>query len=107
MSETSITEIELSEVEDNSKADATDVMQPKDISLIQALPVQLSVCVGEIKLSVKDLYGLKAGQVVKIDTQVNQPVKLMFDEQVVAQGLLVAVDDNYGVEITELADIKV
>lgn len=106
MTQTEITEIELSEVQEQTNPDSVAVMQPKDISLIQDLPVKLNVCVGDVQMSVKALYGLKAGQVVKIDTEVNQPVKLMFEKQLVAEGLLVAVDDHYGVEITRLAEIK-
>ena len=107
MTQTNVTEIELSEVDEQVNANAASVVQPKDISLIQDLPVKLSVAVGDLELSVKELYGLKAGQVVKIDTEVSQPVKLMFDKQLVAEGLLVAVDDHYGVEITSIAELNV
>ncbi len=105
MTDNNITEIELSEATDNIQSD-TPVMQPKDISLIETLPVNLEVSIGNVEMTVKQLYQLKAGEVVKLDTEVNQPVKILFQKQLVAEGLLVAVDDHYGVEITNIAEMK-
>lgn len=101
-----VNEIELSEVEDRVVADAPPLVDGRDIRLIADVPVNLHVELGQLVLSVAQLYALKAGEVVKLDSEVSQPVKLMFGQQQVAEGLLVAVDDHYGFEITSLADIK-
>jgi flagellar motor switch protein FliN/FliY len=106
MTQTNVNEIELSEVDQPVDANAKTAMDPQDISLIQDLPISLNVQVGDVQLSVQELYALKIGQVVKLDTQVSQPVTLKFNDQAVAAGVLVAVDDHYGVEITSIASIK-
>ena len=105
-SQSNVSEIELNEVADNITPAAKPLMDGANIGLIGDLPVNLQVELGQMVMSVEQLYGLKVGEVVKMDTQVSQPIKLMFNQQLVAEGLLVAVDDHYGIEITALAQIK-
>ncbi|MFT4925214.1 MAG: flagellar motor switch protein FliN/FliY [Phenylobacterium sp.] len=104
-----INEVELSEIErevaDQPENDPKPLIDSNNIALISNLPVNLNVELGQLVMSVEQLYDLKVGEVVKLDTQVNQPIKLCFNQQLVAEGLLVAVDDHYGFEITALAEI--
>ena len=62
----------------------------------------LQVCVGEAVLSVGELTQTRVGQVIKLDREVDGLVDLMLDGRVVARGQLVAVDDCFGVRVTEL-----
>ncbi|MFX6483885.1 FliM/FliN family flagellar motor switch protein [Acinetobacter baumannii] len=45
---------------------------------------------------------MKSGEVVRLAQQVNEPVVLRLDGKPVARGNLVAVDDNFGVQLTEI-----
>ncbi|HEX5682658.1 MAG TPA: FliM/FliN family flagellar motor switch protein [Ideonella sp.] len=62
----------------------------------------LQVCVGEAVVTVGELTQSRVGQVIKLDREVDGLVDLMLDGQVVARGQLVAVDDCFGVRLTEL-----
>lgn len=62
----------------------------------------LQVCVGQATLTVGELLGARAQQVLLLDRNVAQPVDLLLEGQVVARGQLVAVDDQFAVRITEL-----
>jgi len=64
--------------------------------------VRLTVCLGSAELTVGELLGAKAQQVLKLDAALEQPVDVLLDGQVVARGTLVAIDDRFGVRITEL-----
>lgn len=64
--------------------------------------VKLTICVGTAEVTVGELLGAKAHHVVKLDSAVDQPVDVLLDGQVVARGTLVAVEDRFGVRITEL-----
>jgi flagellar motor switch protein FliN/FliY len=66
------------------------------------IQVKLTVRVGEAQVSVGELLDAKAGQVIRLDSPVDHPVDLLLDGQVVARGTLVAVEDRFGVRITEL-----
>ncbi len=71
-----------------------------DISLISTIEVVLDVVIGRARISVSDLYELNRGSVLELDADVNSPVQIMLNDNVVAQGILVVSGDNYGVEIT-------
>jgi flagellar motor switch protein FliN/FliY len=58
--------------------------------------------VGTVEMTVGELLGAKEHQVLRLDAAVDQPVDVLLEGQVVARGVLVAVDDRFGVRITEL-----
>ncbi len=73
------------------------------MSAIQAVKVRLSVVAGEATLTVGELAALREDTVLKLDRPVDDPVDVVLDGQVVARGRLVAVGDEFGVQVTELA----
>jgi len=77
-----------------------------NIELIQNVKVRLSVRVGETTLSIGELMKMQVAQVVKLETALEAPVDILLEDHVVARGRLVAVDDNFGVQITELPSVQ-
>ena len=73
------------------------------LGLIQGVKVRLSAVLGQAELTVADLFGLKEGSTLTLDRDVDAPVDLLLEGQVVARGRLVAVDDSFGISITEIA----
>ena len=63
---------------------------------------RLQVCVGTTEMTVAALLDAKENQIVQLDRMVDQPVDLMLEDKVIARGHLVAVDDRFGLRITEL-----
>ncbi len=74
----------------------------RNLELIRGVKVRLEVVMGECEMSVAELFELRDGSVVKLDREVNAPVDILLDGNLVARGTLVAVDDNFGVCITEI-----
>lgn len=72
------------------------------LSPLLGVRAQLQVCVGQAVLSVGELTSAKVGHVIRLDRQVDGPVDLLLDGHVVARGQLVAVDDVFGIRLTEL-----
>lgn len=72
------------------------------VNPIHRVQTRLRVCVGNLDISVGELLGAKTGQVFQLDRAVDQPVDLVLEGSVVARGELVAVDDHFGIRITEL-----
>ena len=81
---------------------SSDAPVVRNASPIHAVRATLQVCVGGVELSVGDLMQAKAGAIFALDRAVDQPVDLILEGSVVARGELVAVDDHYGIRITEL-----
>lgn len=103
MSEQNVNVVEFTDVENNDSIGNS--ILGANLSVIESLEVELLVDVGSASLSVKELYELKKGQVVKLDSHVDQPLKLILGDNVVAEGVLVAIDEQYGIELTEIANL--
>lgn len=69
---------------------------------LRHVQVTVTVRVGAAELSLGEILDAKAGQVIRLDASVDQPVDVLVGAQVVARGILVAVEDRFGVRITEL-----
>lgn len=69
---------------------------------LHAIKTQVRVTVGQVDLTVQDLLSLKLNQVVSLNQALDAPVDLTLNGQVIARGVLVAVDEHFGVRITEL-----
>jgi flagellar motor switch protein FliN/FliY len=71
--------------------------------LIAQVDVTLEAYIGAAHMTVGELTGLKTDAVVPLDAQLNAAVELRLNGQLVARGELVAVEDKFGVRITDLA----
>lgn len=99
---TAVDKIELDEAQALVNDKASPLVQ-RDMGLIKHVVVQLVVELGSAEMTVDELFALKAGDVVKLLEKVNEPASLCLDGKVVARGELVAVDDNFGLQLTEVS----
>jgi flagellar motor switch protein FliN/FliY len=72
------------------------------LEVIEHVKVRIAVRVGEASITVGELNRLKDEHVIRLESLVEAPVDVLLEGRVVARGQLVAVDDNFGVRITEL-----
>lgn len=80
---------------------STDVKK-QDINLILDIPVNLSVELGRTKMAIKDLLNLTQGSVIALDGLAGEPLDILINGYLIAQGEIVVVGDNYGVRITDI-----
>lgn len=81
-------------------AGASGVMQ--DIDLIMDIPVKLTVELGRTKMTIKELLRLTQGSVVSLDGLAGEPLDILINGYLIAQGEVVVVNDKYGVRITDI-----
>lgn len=96
-----IENLELPELA-NTATESTSPLVQRELSLVGHVTVTLNAEIGTAELTIDQLFALKAGEVVKLLQQVNEPVTLRLNGKAIARGELVAVDDNFGVQITEI-----
>jgi flagellar motor switch protein FliN/FliY len=87
-------------VEDSPQAKGFDAMVSADV--LQSVPVTLSVEVGRTRLKIRDLLRLKQGSVIELERNAGEPLDLLVNNTVVAQGEVVLVNDRYGVRLTRI-----
>lgn len=71
--------------------------------LLQNVPVTLAVEVGRTSIKVKDLLRLTQGSVVELDRLAGEPLDLLIEDTVIAQGEIVLVGERYGIRLTRVA----
>jgi len=78
--------------------------QPGNINpeVLQNIVVSLSIEVGRAQIKIKDLMRLSQGSVVELDRIAGEPLDLLVNNSVVAQGEIVLVNDRYGVRLTRV-----
>jgi flagellar motor switch protein FliN/FliY len=75
---------------------------PKDIDFILDIPVQLTVELGRTKIAIKNLLQLAQGSVVELDGMAGEPMDVLVNGCLVAQGEVVVVNDKFGIRLTDI-----
>jgi flagellar motor switch protein FliN/FliY len=70
--------------------------------VVQNVPVTLSVEVGRAVLKIRDLIRLTQGSVVELDRMAGEPLDLLVNNTVIAQGEVVLVNERYGIRLTRV-----
>jgi flagellar motor switch protein FliN/FliY len=66
------------------------------------IPIEVSVELGRTHMSLKDILDLREGSIVELDRLAGEPLDLKVSGQLVAQGEVIAIDDYYGLKITNI-----
>jgi len=74
----------------------------KNISLIMDVKLPVRVRIGKKKMLLKDVLGMDIGSVVELDQLANDPLDILVDDNVIAQGEVVIVDGNFGIQVTSI-----
>ena len=75
---------------------------PPNLSVLLDIPIQVTVELGGCNLPMKEILQLTPGSVVQLDKVANAPVDLYVNDKLFARGEVVAVEDHYGIKVTEI-----
>jgi len=73
-----------------------------EFDMFRKIPVSVSVELGRAQVSLKEIFELSEGSIIELDRLVGEPLDLVVNGQVVAQGEVVAIDNNYGLRVTHV-----
>ena len=73
-----------------------------NISLIMDVKLPVRVRIGKKKMLLKDVLNMDIGSVIELNQLANDPLEILVDNHVIAQGEVVIVDGNFGVQITSI-----
>ena len=80
----------------------TKTETPNDIDFILDIPVQLTVELGRTKIAIKNLLQLAQGSVVELDGLAGEPMDVLVNGCLIAQGEVVVVNDKFGIRLTDI-----
>lgn len=78
------------------------VADQQNLDLLMNVPLQITAELGRCKLQIAEILKLGTGSIVELDRLAGGPVDLLVNSKLVARGEVVAIDDNFGVRVTEL-----
>ncbi|MFZ3083623.1 flagellar motor switch protein FliN [Rhodoferax ferrireducens] len=73
-----------------------------DINRVLDIPVQLSVELGRTKVPIKHILQLGQGSVVELDALAGEPMDVLVNGYLIAQGEVVVVNDKFGIRLTDV-----
>jgi len=76
--------------------------QASDIDLILDIPVQLTVELGRTKIPIRQILQLAQGSVVELDGLAGEPMDVLVNGCLIAQGEVVVVNDRFGIRLTDI-----
>ncbi|WP_425583112.1 flagellar motor switch protein FliN [Zobellella aerophila] len=74
----------------------------RDLDMILDIPVKLTVELGRTRITIKQLLELAQGSVIELDGLAGEPMDILINGYLIAQGEVVVMDDKYGIRITEI-----
>jgi flagellar motor switch protein FliN/FliY len=100
VSEKNVESVELGQLDAGEVSKKLAV--PQTLDVVKDVQLRLTAVMGETTLSVSELFALAENSILPLDRLADDPVDLVLDNRVVARGTLVIVDDNFGIQITEV-----
>lgn len=78
----------------------------KNISLLMDVKLTLRVRIGQKKMLLRDVIGMDIGSIVELEQLANEPLDILVDNKKIAEGEVVIVDGNFGIQITSIGSKK-
>ncbi len=73
-----------------------------ELEMILDIPVQMTVELGRTKITIKNLLQLAHGSVVELDAMAGEPMNVLVNGTLIAQGEVVVVNDKFGIRLTDI-----
>ena len=73
-----------------------------DIQMVLDIPVQLSVELGRTKVPIKYILQLAQGSIVELDALAGEPMDVLINGYLIAQGEVVVVNEKFGIRLTDI-----
>ena len=93
---------------DEAQAASFDELQPEgcggDIKLdaILDVPITISMEIGRTRINIRNLLQLNQGSVVELDRRAGEPMDVLVNGTLIAQGEVVVVNEKFGIRLTDI-----
>lgn len=75
---------------------------PRELEMVMEIPVTLSVELGRTRLSIRELLDLAKGSIVELEGLAGEPMDIMINGYLIAQGEVVVIEDSYGIRVSDI-----
>ncbi|MEN2766439.1 flagellar motor switch phosphatase FliY [Ornithinibacillus xuwenensis] len=81
---------------------APTTSQQRNLDMLLDIPLKVTVELGRTKRTVKDILDLTSGSIIELDKLAGEPVDILVNNKLIAQGEVVVIDENFGVRVTDI-----
>lgn len=74
----------------------------ENLDLVLDIPVTVSMEIGRSRIAIRNLLQLSQGSVVELDRLAGEPMDVLVNGTLIAQGEVVVVNDKYGIRLTDV-----
>lgn len=74
----------------------------QNLDMILDIPVNMTVELGRTKIAIRNLLQLAQGSVVELDGLAGEPMDVLVNGCLIAQGEVVVVNDKFGIRLTDI-----
>jgi flagellar motor switch protein FliN/FliY len=74
----------------------------QDMNLILDIPVHLTVELGRTRIPIKHILQLAQGSVIELDALAGEPMDVLVNGCLIAQGEVVVVNEKFGIRLTDI-----
>lgn len=93
----------MSETESAMEEGASNATErPANLDVIMNIPVQLSMEVGQTRITIRDLLALSEGSVVELTRLAGEPLDVLVNGTLIARGEVVVVNENFGIKLVDV-----
>ncbi len=73
-----------------------------DLSRLRSVPVELAVEIGRTRMTIGETLALGPGSIVTLNRLAGEPVDLLVNGKPIARGEVMAIDEEFGLRVTEI-----
>jgi flagellar motor switch protein FliN len=82
--------------------DTQSTGEARSFDLLMDVKLPVSIELGRTMMAIADILALGGGSIVELDKLAGEPVDLLVNNKIIAQGEVVVVDENFGIRVTTL-----
>lgn len=85
-----------------SQPAAAGAIDNPDLDVILDIPVEIAMEVGKTSITIRNLLQLNQGSVIELDRLAGEPLDVLVNGTLIAQGEVVVVNDKLGIRMTDV-----
>lgn len=75
---------------------------PRNLDLIMDVPLEFTAVLGKSRKTIQDILALGSGSVVELDKMTDEPLEILVNGKLVAEGEVVVINESFGIRITNI-----
>ncbi len=83
-------------------ASPVEMSKPGNLDMVLDIPIQLTVQLGSTKIAIRSLLQLAQGSIVELDGLAGEPMDVLVNGCLIAQGEVVVVNEKFGIRLTDI-----